>query len=352
MDLDMRQLSMNLQTILDELHKFKSTQEASIQFVEVSYSEKLQEIRDLRTKLNASLDALENATLNELDTIRTKLQTSLNKDVDNCNKLKDELKHLHKAVNALCDKRKTKFMVIASKKSENKILECETFLKENIVKSQSSIIFKANIDIEQYLCQQFSLGRIIDSMRSLALEINSNKVLTLKTKSENIVRSDTRQYRMRISSDTSFCRISGISSLPSGHVVVADQYNGKLKLLDKHYNVSSHCNLSAAPIDICQITSSEVAVIVKICESYETSAIDPGNYGVQFISVSNGQLVNGRKFQLPHGAVGIAHHQGALYVTSGTALYHYTLDGSLMKSLYDSETGIGILIHIKNDLYY
>ncbi|KAH3794710.1 hypothetical protein DPMN_148248 [Dreissena polymorpha] len=63
------------------------------------------------------------------------------------------------------------------------MLECETYLKENLVKAQSSIIFKANIDIEQYLCHQFSLGRITDSMRSLALEINLDHVLTLKTKS-------------------------------------------------------------------------------------------------------------------------------------------------------------------------
>ncbi|XP_052265707.1 uncharacterized protein LOC127868128 [Dreissena polymorpha] len=112
-------------------------------------------------------------------------------------------------------------------------------------------------------------------------------------------------------------------SLPSGHVIIADNLNENVKLLDQHYKVSSHCDLSSPPTDICQITSSEVAV-------------SHVNGGVQFISVRNGQLVKGRKFQLPHKAEGIAHHKGTLYVTSGKALYHYALTGTLIKKLYEN----------------
>ncbi|XP_052220167.1 uncharacterized protein LOC127837293 [Dreissena polymorpha] len=125
-----------------------------------------------------------------------------------------------------------------------------------------------------------------------------------------------------IPSDTNdTCFIGGICSLPSGQVIVIDQNNKRVKLLDQHYTLSSHCNLSGDPWDICKITSNEVAVTVY-------------KY-VQFISVTNGQLVNVRKFQLPHEAVGIAYHQGALYVTSYNALYHFTLKGSLVKKLYE-----------------
>ncbi|XP_052230337.1 uncharacterized protein LOC127844280 [Dreissena polymorpha] len=58
------------------------------------------------------------------------------------------------------------------------------------------------------------------------------------------------------------------------------------------------------------------------------------NHRLQFISVTNGQLMNGRKLSLQHAAYGIAHHQGALYVTSDTALYHYTLTGTLVNKLH------------------
>ncbi|KAH3749507.1 hypothetical protein DPMN_184005 [Dreissena polymorpha] len=89
--------------------------------------------------------------------------------------------------------------------------------------------------------------------------------------------------------------------------------------------MSGHCYVADAPYDVCQITSSEVAVTL-------------GNTGVQFIYVSHGQLVNGRKLQLPHAAVCIARHQGELYITYGVAHYHYTVTGALVKMLYDDKS--------------
>ncbi|KAH3720350.1 hypothetical protein DPMN_063247 [Dreissena polymorpha] len=303
MSVDMQQLSNKIQSIIADLKKFKSVQEASIQSIEGSYGEKLQEIRDQCKKINAALDELENTTLKELDDIRTKLQTSLKKDVDNCGRLKDELQQLSEAVQGLCDKSNQDIKFIASRKCLDKIQESERYLNENPVKVQSSIIFQANIDIEQYLSQQSSLGRIVDCM----------KCVKLKKKQE---------YNVKISSDRHACSIIGICSLPSGQVIIVDRINKRVKMLDKNYNVSSHCDVSDYPHDICQITSSEVAVTLD-------------GAGVQFMSVSNRQLINGRQFQLPHAAVGIAHHKGALYITSRTALYHYTLTGTFVKKLYE-----------------
>ncbi|XP_052222316.1 uncharacterized protein LOC127838540 [Dreissena polymorpha] len=314
--LDMKQLSNNLQTILDELNKFKSAQEASIQSVEVSNSKTLQEIQDLQKKLNAALDALEKTTLKELDEIKNTLLVLLKNDVENCSRLKDELKQLSEAVNVLWDKSNKEIEFIASRKCLDKIQESESYLKEHRLKVQSSIIFKANIGIEKYLSQQASLGRIVDSMQSPTVTMNPDQVLTLKKKS---------QYTVRISSDTNqICRITGICCLPSGEVIVVDYENKKVKLFDQHYNMSSHCDVSNGPCgpwNVCQITSSEVAVTA--------------NEDVQFIYVRNGLLLNGPKFSLRHEAKGIAHHQGALYVTSGIALYHYSLTGSVVKKLYE-----------------
>ncbi|KAH3851911.1 hypothetical protein DPMN_094398 [Dreissena polymorpha] len=204
---------------------------------------------------------------------------------------------------------------IASRKCLDKIHESETYLRENPVKVQSSLIFQANTDIGQYLSQQSNLGRILDSH---TLKMILDKVMNVKRKSE---------YNVKIPSDRNQTfHLEGICSLPSGQVIVADHSNKKVKLLDKSYNVSGHCDVSGHPSDICQITSSEVAVTLY-------------GEGVQFISVSNGQLVNGRKFKLPLVATGIAHHLGALYITSGTALYHYNMTGTLVKKLYEDTGG-------------
>ncbi|XP_052265573.1 uncharacterized protein LOC127868045 [Dreissena polymorpha] len=317
MSVDLKQLSNKIQTILDEINKLKRAQEDNMQSVEGSYSEKLEEIRDLRKKLNAALDELEKTTLKELDEIRTTLQISLKKDVDNCSRLKDELQQLSEAVQGLCNKSKKEMEFIASRKCLDKIHESETYLRENPVNVKSSLIFQANTDIELYLSQLSSLGWIVDSMQSLTLKMNPDKVMTVKRKFE---------YNVKIPSDINQTCIIGICSLPSGYVIVTDYNNKNVKLLDKSYNVSGHCDVSGPPCDICLITSCEVAVTI-------------GGTCVQFISVSNGQLVNGRKLQLQHNAVGIAHHQGALYITSRTALYHYTLTGTLVKKIYEDAGG-------------
>ncbi|KAH3791878.1 hypothetical protein DPMN_145369 [Dreissena polymorpha] len=73
----MQQLSSKIQAILAELNKLKKTQEETILSVEGSYSQRLKEITEMSKKLNAALDRLENATLKELQEIRTKLQISL-----------------------------------------------------------------------------------------------------------------------------------------------------------------------------------------------------------------------------------------------------------------------------------
>ncbi|KAH3895081.1 hypothetical protein DPMN_019241 [Dreissena polymorpha] len=39
-------------------------------------------------------------------------------------------------------------------------------------------------------------------------------------------------------------------------------------------------------------------------------------------------------FQLQHECTGIAHNQGDLYISSGTALYKFTLSGQLVCRLY------------------
>ncbi|KAH3850779.1 hypothetical protein DPMN_093252 [Dreissena polymorpha] len=316
LSVDIEQLSNKIQTILAELNKFKTLQEASIVSVEGSYNEKLLEIRELRKKLNAALNELENTTLIQLEEIRTKLKTSLKKDVENCSRLKNDLQQLSEAAQGLCDKSKKDIEFIASIKCQEKIQESETFLKENPVKVQSSIIFQGNFDIQQYLSQQSSLGRIVDS--------NPDQVLSVKR---------TSQYNVKISSDSNqTCYIIGICSLRSGEVIVADNLNKKVKLLDQHFNVSSHCDVSSKPQDMCLITSNEVAVTLE-------------DAGVQFMSVSNRQLVKGRTLQFPHKAVGIAHRQGALYITSRTALYHYTLSGTLVKKVYE-ETETGDIVYL------
>ncbi|KAH3835114.1 hypothetical protein DPMN_108457 [Dreissena polymorpha] len=213
--MNMQHLSNKLQTIVDELNKFKSKQGGRIKFLEVSCREQLREMKDLRTKLNAALDELENTTLKELDEIRIKLQTSLKKDLDNSRRLKDDLQTLSEAVNCLCDKSRKDIEFISSRKCLDKVQESESYLKQNPVKVQSIMIFHANKD----LCKQSSLWQIVDSIQFLTLKMNPTQQLTVKRKTKYIdsIPSDTYQI----------VQISSICSLAYGQVIVADNDNKK-----------------------------------------------------------------------------------------------------------------------------
>ncbi|KAH3882009.1 hypothetical protein DPMN_005938 [Dreissena polymorpha] len=155
------------------------------------------------------------------------------------------------------------------------------------------------------------------------------QALTLLGKSGKVfnVKSIT-EHNVRIPSDSYKCYITGICVLPDGQVLVVDWINQNVKLLNQQYQVVNHWNVNAGLQAICLITPIEVAVAVNTININE----------VQFITVNQGKLVSGRKFQLQHTCRGITHHQGDLFVTSGQELYKYSLNGKLICRLYEDRS--------------
>ena len=99
-----------------------------------------------------------------------------------------------------------------------------------------------------------------------------------------------------------------------------------MKLLDQTYKVVAHNDLPNKPWSMCSIDSSLVAIA-------------SGNKGVHFIRVTNGKLIKDRLLKLQHWCVGIAHHQGNLYITDGKALYRYSVDGRRERKMYEDASG-------------
>ncbi|KAH3802905.1 hypothetical protein DPMN_156702 [Dreissena polymorpha] len=317
---DLQQLFDKVNTIREELNKLHSFREGSIQSVEVSYTERLQEIREVRQKLNAALDALEKTTLKELDDLRTSLKTQLHTDLENCNKLMEDLNKLSEAVLELCGKNNPDMSFIANRKGMDKIKQSEGFLKENWVKVASTLSFQDNTYIEQYLFKHLVLGKIVQRAQSLTALGNPNQVLNVK---------QTKEYDIGIPNDSeTTSNIIGICVISCDKLIVADGSCQMVNLLDNHYKVISHCDVRVSG-DICQISASEVAV----------TAAEGKTYGIQFISLHSGKLLKGRRLELRHLCDGIAHHDGHLYVTSRSALYKYSLTGELEKKLYEDLSG-------------
>ncbi|KAH3816346.1 hypothetical protein DPMN_117861 [Dreissena polymorpha] len=153
------------------------------------------------------------------------------------------------------------------------------------------------------------------AMNKTSRESIPNKVINIISKAK---------YSVKVRSDKQTCNISGVCETYAGELLIMDQGNDKLKLLDKTYKVVAHYDLPYTPSSMCRIESLLVAVTL-------------GNKEVHFIRVSklpSMRLVHESTLKLHHACEGIAHHQGSLYITSGTALYHYTVDGTPLMEIY------------------
>ncbi|XP_052276295.1 uncharacterized protein LOC127875339 [Dreissena polymorpha] len=315
---DLQKLSVSIKTILEEIKKNQDNQEASIQYVQSSYDEQLYTIQETRQKINSALDTIEQKTLKEMKDTLTKLQASSKIAVDKCIRLRDELQQLRDAVQGISDKSKAELSFIATRKCKDKIQQSKTVLKENSLQTNVLITFQPNDEIVQYLSTLSGFGRIEHSTQTLNVQEDPNKVFTVQGKSE---------HNVRTSSDSDVCSICAICVLPDKQVLVADVDNKKVKLLDEQYKIVSHCSLTLFTQDMCQILPNEVAVTLNDEKN--------NKHEVQFIAVNNRQLVKENNLKFRHTCRGIAFHQGDLYITSRTALYKYTLSGTLVSKMYE-----------------
>ena len=83
---------------------------------------------------------------------------------------------------------------------------------------------------------------------------------------------------------------------------------------------------------MCNISPNEVAVIVR-----NERAVFVRNE-IHFLQMDTGKMTTKKLKKLNHGCFGIAHHKGNMFLTSGTALFQYTIDGRLVKQLYEDKS--------------
>ncbi|KAH3703844.1 hypothetical protein DPMN_078891 [Dreissena polymorpha] len=314
---DLKQLLVTMKTTLAELKELQDNQEAGIRRVQISFDEQLHTIQVTREKIIAVLNMLEKKTLNEMkDTLAT-IQAYLKSDVDQCATLRHELKQLGDALQDISYTSMQELSLIATLKCQDKIQQFKKY-RRNCAQVKSSITFHPNSEIMQCLSKSSGLGRIEPSNHFLTVLRNQDQVIMIEGKSEYYVRKQGSPHRKLT------CAIEDICVLPSGQVLVVDSQNNTINLLNQQYQIVRHRCVSNGPWGICQITPTEVAVTC--------------GKEIQFIKVNNSQLVEDWKLPLQHKCRGIANLYGDLLVTSGTALYQYSLGGKLVIKLHKDES--------------
>ncbi|XP_052239846.1 uncharacterized protein LOC127850679 isoform X3 [Dreissena polymorpha] len=295
---DQQGLSVELETVLGEIKSLLSIQEANVKSLQGSYKEHgtfmidqmrvnidVWSIRSVSTSRRSSsvlsiLNEFDNITVKELNEMKDEvisIKGSVTSFIHKCTSLHNDLSQFHEIVQKIGDHKQ--LCLIASIKCKHIIQQALTLLGKS--------------------------GK--------AFNVQSNT-----------------KHNVRIPSDSYVCNISGICVLTDGQVLVADWKNKRFKLLNQQYQVVSHCRGTDAIWDMCPITPSEVAVAVN--------ENDSNTHEVQFITVTQSQLTLGRKLELQHECRGIAHHQGELFICSGTALFKYTLSGKQVCRLYEDRS--------------
>ncbi|KAH3737108.1 hypothetical protein DPMN_043684 [Dreissena polymorpha] len=143
---------------------------------------------------------------------------------------------------------------------------------------------------------------------SVELETVLGEIKTLQISQDASIQSFQKTYKEHSTESARKSNtVHNIDVLSQAYVLVVDWTNQNVKLLNQQYQVVSHWDVNAWPFEMCLITPSEVAVTVNTITNI---------HEVQFITVNQGKLVPGRRFQLQHECKGIAYHQGDLFVTS------------------------------------
>ncbi|KAH3852315.1 uncharacterized protein LOC127874970 [Dreissena polymorpha] len=190
------------------------------------------------------------------------------------------------------------------------VMKHVTFGKENISQwPQTSVDAQEQSSSSDQLVEEYQPGSV--SKPDPIIKVTSSK-----------------KFNVHIKGDSDKCYINGVCETSNGELLIIDFSNRKVKLLNQTYKVVDHYELPNHPVSMCSIDSSLVAVI-----TFESSVI-------LFIRVTNGLLVLDRTLNLQQKCSGIAHHHGNLYITSGTALYQYTVDGTLLNKFNDDRSGL------------
>ncbi|KAH3860165.1 hypothetical protein DPMN_023056 [Dreissena polymorpha] len=180
-----------------------------------------------------------------------------------------------------------------------------------------------NRELIKCLADCTDLGKITSRIGEPQHDVDPGKIVSIEGKSENKVQTTI---------DKNKCSITGICGTSNGDLVIADFYNKCLKLLNQAYKVIGQIELPSYPWSMCNISSFEMGMTVS------KAALDVLN-GIHLLRVDDGNITSKNVLKMNHAFFGIEHFCAELFVTSGTAVYEYTIVGRLVKKLYEDSNG-------------
>ncbi|XP_052219663.1 E3 ubiquitin-protein ligase TRIM22-like [Dreissena polymorpha] len=317
----MEQLQKSLQDIVDREKQNKK-------YLKASYDLVLKEILDFRRQINVNLDLLQQNTLRELETKHASANASLEDHLQKCLQFISKLKGFGTKLKGNLPPERS---FITFRKCLDHTAAADSLLNSMINNNGAYMKLLPNSELLQCLADCTDLGKITSRIGEQKHDFHPNKIVSIHDKS---------QYNVRTATDSRNCSITGICETSNGELVISDFHNCSVKLLNQAYEVIDQVKLPTHPCSMCNISSVEIAVTVCNNKTYTLN-------GIHFFQADNENITQIKVFKINHICYGIAYHDAELFVTSGTALYQYTMDGRLFKKLYDTSkdgtvVGVGV----------
>ncbi|XP_052267415.1 uncharacterized protein LOC127869125 [Dreissena polymorpha] len=316
-------ISKTIQTNQEQLNKKIQDMKDNIDSLQVSYTNIIQEINTVHRQLVTALHKLQMNTIKEVKTLLEIWKSSLQSEIDKASKVSENTQYVQDNMGIMLGNKSKARSYIMYLKCLDQSKETAALLAP--IKTLA-IEFTVHKNIEQFLLKQTALGILETTFAK-----TKNDAILENIRMEEKQKKDYFMYNVKTCRDSHDCWIAGICETPNGELLITDRFNNTVKLLDQSFNVLNHLKLTTNPISICNTYSNNFAV----------AAVDNylGKYNIHFIRVTNGKLVHNRTLNPQHSCRGITHHQENLYITSGDALYNYTVEGRLVRKVYEDTSG-------------
>ncbi|WAR12012.1 hypothetical protein MAR_026192, partial [Mya arenaria] len=264
---DFKQLPSKVAKITTSLNQVREVRKKNQGSLKTSGKSMLTKIKDLRKSLNQLLDKLEKRTVKQMDSVLADLDDTLQKDIDFCTLIHDQLKALMDTIQSQ-GKDDESSSYIGFRKCEEKMAEANSLLQVMSTKPELTATFQPDTRVTQLLSDMHSLGKLQGNQETLTGHQMSNmksseqirplpdisRVFTVKNKST---------FNVNIKQDTVSCYIVGITELSSGEIILVDTRNNRVKILNREYKVIAKYDVPHKPQDICHVTGNQVAVAVN-----------------------------------------------------------------------------------------
>ncbi|XP_052225388.1 uncharacterized protein LOC127840959 [Dreissena polymorpha] len=305
-------ITYSIVTMIQQINTLQKDRVANVQTLQSSYENILGELVSFRQKINDVLDKLEKNTIAKRDLLHKGLYQSIQSDINKCIKQTGAIKSLGDVLQEIGQK-DARLSYIAKQKCSR-----ELFASNELVKELREVhIYSMKLDFRQ------DILHFLSSLCSLGVlsQYNPNDIIHSSSNATTIT--------TKVQEDANDCSIRGISVCADDTIVVIDRDNKRIKLLDKAFNVICYLDMPIFAYDLSQVSLDEVVVTID----------NDDIHGVEFYLIKNGSISKKMTLYLPHRCRGVTHSMGFLYITSGTALYQYSMTGQLLKKLYEDTSG-------------